>query len=313
MPNPRFPVYIPSKSRADIALTPHVLDRLGVPWRLVVEEQQVDDYARRFPRERLLILDPRYIEEYDACMDLKPGQSKGSGPARNFIWDHAISEGAEWHWIMDDNIAHFARLHRNERIPVGDGTIFAAMEDFCLRYKGVALAAPHYWMFAPSRARRPPFVTGSRVMSCILIRNDIPFRWRARYNEDIDLSLRVLKGGWQTILFNAFLQCKVTTQTMPGGNTEAFYADEGTLAKSQMLADLHPDVARVAWRYGRWHHYVDYSQWRNKPLVRRDDYEPPAENPYRLKKRPIKRAHWGPTHDVTRARDKGSPPPAEEG
>jgi len=31
-----------------------------------------------------------------------------------------------------------------------------------------------------------------------LIRNDIPYRWRAKYNEDTDLSLRVLKDGSQS-------------------------------------------------------------------------------------------------------------------
>jgi hypothetical protein len=240
--------------------------------------------------------------------------------------------------VIDDNIAHFARLHLNQRIPVGDGTIFHAIEEFAGRYKAIALAAPHYWMFAPSRSKKPPFITGTRVQSCILIRNDIPFRWRARYNEDVDLSIRVLKAGWQTILFNAFLQCKVTTQVMPGGNTEAFYAVEGTLAKSRMLADLHPDVVKVVRRYNRWHHHVNYSQWRNTPLLRRDDYQPgakadyqlsrrpidkdaaeyghvrqvlkdgqaremklyPTANPYRMVKRPIDKSnpHWGPTKDL---------------
>lgn len=33
-----------------------------------------------------------------------------------------------------------------------------------------------------------------RAFPCILIQNDIPFRWRGRYNEDTDLSLRALKA-----------------------------------------------------------------------------------------------------------------------
>jgi hypothetical protein len=94
----------------------------------------------------------------------------------------------------------------------------------------------------------------------------------------------MLKAGWVTVQFNAFLQYKLTTQTLQGGNTEAFYNNEGTLAKSQMLVNMHPDVARLVWKFRRWHHHVDYSQFKSLQLIRRDDYQEPAENPYRLVK-----------------------------
>jgi hypothetical protein len=93
-----------------------------------------------------------------------------------------------------------------------------------------------------------------------------PYRWRGRYNEDTDLSLRVLKAGYCTIQFNAFLCGKVTTQRMKGGNTKEFYAQEGTLNKSKMLEDMHPDVAKVVWRFNRWHHHVDYSPFKRNRL-----------------------------------------------
>ena len=282
-PLPRFPLYIPSKSRADICLTAHALNRMGVPYRIVVEEPQREAYARVFPDERLLTLDPEYQRAYDTCDDLGDTKSKGPGPARNFIWDHAVAEGHAWHWVMDDNISLFSRLHRNQRIPCGDGTPFHAMETFVLRYENIAMAGPNYWMFCPSRIKQPPFVVGTRIYSCNLIRNDVPFRWRGRYNEDTDLSLRMLKAGWQTVQFNAFQQWKETTQHIRGGNTEEFYRREGTLPKSQMLARMHPDVARVVWKFGRWHHYVDYSAFKRIPLIKRKDAADPEPYPYRLR------------------------------
>jgi hypothetical protein len=109
----------------------------------------------------------------------------------------------------------------------------------------------------------------TRIYSCLLIDNSAPYRWRGRYNEDTDLSLRVLKDGYCTIQFNAFLAGKVTTQRMKGGNTEEFYRREGTLAKSQMLADLHPDVASVVWRFNRWHHHVDYRRFKRNKLIKK--------------------------------------------
>jgi hypothetical protein len=117
-------------------------------------------------------------------------------------------------------------------------------------------------------------VLNTRLYSCILIRNDIPFRWRARYNEDADLSLRVLKAGWCTLQFNAFLHDKAITQTVTGGNTDELYRN-GTLEKSRMLARLHPDVTKVVWRFNRWHHHVDYRPFKRNKLIRRPGVEIP--------------------------------------
>ena len=244
---------------------------MGLDYRMVVESGEAARYAEVIEPGKLLILDPAYQREFDARMELPEGKSKGSGPARNFIWDHAVSEGHDWHWVVDDNICGFFRLNRNLKVPVADGTVLRCMEDFTLRYANVAMAGPNYFKFAARKTMMPPFVLNTRIYSCILIRNDIPFRWRCRYNEDTDLSLRVLKAGWCTILFNAFLQDKMTTQRVPGGNTDAFYREEGTLPKSRMLAELRPDVARVVWKFGRWHHHVDYAPFKGNKLIRRPD------------------------------------------
>lgn len=282
--NPRFPIYIPSKGRARSSYTARALDALGVHYRLVVEHQELETYRAYFPAEKLLTLDPEYQRAYQTLdSDPDPTLGKGSGPARNFIWDHSISEGHDWHWIIDDNIRLFARLHENQRVIVGDGTVFHVMETFGLRYKNIALLGPHYWMFAPSREELPPFITGSRVYSCILIRNSIPFRWRGRYNEDTILSLDVLKAGWATVLFNAFLQDKISTQLVAGGNTDALYRPRGTLPKSQMLVREHPDVAKLAWRFGRWHHYVDYRRFRNQRLIPDPDFNEHYEYDFKLR------------------------------
>ncbi len=273
--SPQFPIYIPSKGRFETRVTVRHLEKMGVPYRIIVEQQEYPDYAAVIDKSRILVLDSAYQREYDAFWQFPAEASKGSGPARNFAWDHATYSGADRHWIVDDNIRGFFRLHQNLKVPCSDGTVIRCMEDFALRYKNVALAGPNYFMFASRKDKAPPFIVNTRLYSCILIRNDIPFRWRGRYNEDADLSLRVLKAGWCTIQFNAFLQRKEPTQTMKGGNTDAFYAAEGTLPKSRMLADMHPDVVSVVWKFGRWHHHVDYRPFRRNKLIRRTDIEIP--------------------------------------
>lgn len=267
---PRFPIYIPSKSRAEIATTPRFLDKINLPYKLVIEEQQFEEYNKFFSKEKLLILDPIYKKTFNPLMEMPEDKSLGAGPSRNFIWDHSISEGHEWHWTMDDNILLFAILNKNNRHAVGDGTIFHAMEEFVLRYKNIGMAGPNYWTFAHPRAKRPPITINTRIYSCNLIRNDLPYRWRGRYNEDTILSLDMLTDGWCTVQFNTMLQDKMHTQVLTGGNTEAFYAEEGTYPKSKMLKDLYPNITKIVWRFKRWHHHVNYKVFTHG-LIKKDD------------------------------------------
>jgi hypothetical protein len=252
------PIYIPSKGRAKSRLTARSLDKMGLSYRIIIEEQELSEYALYNDPQKLLVLDPAYQRDYDPLDGLGDSKGKGPGPARNFAWDHARSAGAPWHWVMDDNIAYFFRLIENQHIPVADGAIFNAMESYAARFSNMAMAGPNYFMFAPRKRKIPPYILNTRIYSCNLIRNDVPFRWQGRYNEDTDLSLRMLKAGWCTVQFNAFLQNKQATQTMKGGNSAEFYQKEGTVLKSAMLKALHPDVVKTITRFGREHHYVDY-------------------------------------------------------
>lgn len=283
--SPAFPLYIPSKGRHEYMMTSKALTTMGVAHYVVVEPAQVADYQRAVKVMNLsatiLPLDMSYKEKYELCDDLGLTKSTGPGPARNFAWDHSIAEGKVWHWVMDDNIKNFYRLNLNKEILLYDGSFFLAMSDFCGRYSNIAMAGPNYFRFAKSRQKLPPFVLNTRIYSCNLIRNDTPFRWRGRYNEDTILSLDMLKAGWCTVQFNAFLQNKMDTQKLKGGNTAEFYlaegqrapgekyADTGTLAKSQMQVKVHPDVSRLVWKFNRWHHHVDYSRFKATKLIRK--------------------------------------------
>ena len=272
--NPQFPLFIPTKGRAGSRLTAKVLEEMGVFYTVVVEEQEYDTYAEHIDKKKILVLDKKYQDDYDTCDELGNTKSKGPGPARNFIWDYSIKQGHKWHWVMDDNIKLFRRWNKNKRIKCYDGTPFKVMEDFCLRYKNIAMAGPNYSFFVIDKwgYKYGPFTVNTRIYSCNLIRNDVPFRWRGRYNEDTDLSLQMLKAGWCTVQFNVFLQEKTNTQVLKGGNTDAFYAKEGTVPKSQMQVKLHPDVSKLTWRYGRWHHHVNYNKFkRENRLILRDD------------------------------------------
>jgi hypothetical protein len=273
--NPDYPIYIVSKGRWESRLTSKALERINVPYYIIVEAHERDAYASVIDPAKVLVLPQSYLNEYETCDDINNNKGKGPGAARNFAWSHSISLGATRHWVMDDNIASFNRLNRNLMCKVESGAIFKASEDFVDRYENVAIAGFNYDFFAKAKEQIPPFVLNTRIYSLLLIKNDLPIRWRGRYNEDTDLSLRVLKAGMCTVQFNAFLQEKATTQTLKGGNTDEFYAKEGTLPKSQMIADLHPDVAKVVWRFNRWHHHVDYRAFKKNKLIRKEGIQIP--------------------------------------
>jgi hypothetical protein len=282
--NPEYPIYIVSKGRWDTRLTSKALEKANIPYYIIVENQEYQDYANVIDPQKILILPVEYQDKYDTCDDLGSTKSKGPGPARNFAWEHSINLGAKWHWVMDDNIKVFNRLNRNKMVQVTSGAIFKASEDFVNRYENVAIAGFNYDFFVQSKQQHPPYILNTRIYSCLLIRNDIPYRWRGRYNEDTDLSLRALKDKFCTIQFNTFLQEKAQTQTIKGGNTKEFYEKEGTLPKSKMLEDLHPDVAKVVWKFNRWHHHVDYRPFKKNRLIKKQGLViPDVVNNYGMK------------------------------
>ena len=259
--NPGYPIYIVSKGRWESRKTSKALERMNVPYHIVIEPQEHAAYASVINPQKILTLPFSEL-------------GQGSIPARNWVWDHAVESGAKRHWIIDDNIRAFTRYLRNKRIKVGDGTIFKVAEDFVKRYENIALAGFQYTFHCVTtltRQIKKPFLLNTRIYSCILIKNDIPYRWRGRYNEDTDLSLRVLKDGYCTILFYAFLADKENTMTMRGGNTDELYKDDGRLRMAQSLRHQHPDLVTVTRKWGRWQHSVNYKPFKRNKLILKSD------------------------------------------
>jgi hypothetical protein len=79
----------------------------------------------------------------------------------------------------------------------------------------------------------------------------------------------MLTEGYCTIQFNAFLQDKLRTQILGGGNTGEFYAKEGTAPKSRMLKEVYPEYTELVWKFQREHHHVNYLPFKDIPLKRK--------------------------------------------
>lgn len=263
---PKYPIYIISKGRWESRLTVKALIKCNVDFRIVIEPQEYEQYSSVIDKNNIIVLPFSNL-------------GQGSIPARNFVWEHSIKEGHKRHWILDDNIKAFRALRGTKRELVNDGSNFYYIEKFVDKYKNIAMAGMQYTMFAVSQNEYngkslKPFLPNTRIYSCILLNNILNHRWRGRYNEDTDLSLRLLKDGWCTILFYAFLCDKARTMTMKGGNTESLYKLNGVDGRWLMAESLrlqHPDVVHISRKWGRWQHNVNYKPFKKNKLVKIDE------------------------------------------
>lgn len=267
--NTRYPVCIMSKGRADCQTTGKLLDRMGVKYKFFVEETEGDLYKQHLGEDKVIVM---------PFHDL----GQGSIPARNFIWEWALTHGFKRHWVMDDNLVTSGRFNHGARRRCFSSAVFRAIEDFCDRYQNIAIAGPNHENFMNDFYDKP-VIWNTRIYSCSLIDTSLPHRWRGRYNEDTDLCLRLLKDGYCSAQFNVLFIKKAATagskgKALKGGNTDNVYnTGDHRRAFAESLKEQHPDVVEVVWKLNRWHHQVDYSKFKkNKPILK-DGITPRAD------------------------------------
>jgi hypothetical protein len=264
----KYPVYVLSKGRYDKCKTAMFLEKDEVDYKLVVEIQEYEEYAKRFDKSRIIVL---------------PKESTGRGaiPVRNFIWQHSIDNGHERHWELDDNMHMVYRLWKGKRVPCNSFPAIRACEDFTDRYENIAISGLNYSFAIPWNL--PAFYLNVHVYSFMLIRNDLTYRWRGEWNADTDLCLQVLSGGWCTVLLNAFMCAKNRTMKGKGGNTDRYQGD-GRLKMARSLERQWPGVVKTRRRFGRPQHYI-HRNWRNfdTQLIRKKGIEFAEDTEYGLK------------------------------
>jgi len=255
---PRYPIFMPSKGRADYCLSAMQLCKDGVPFTLVVEPDEYTDYAREWADkpevQRILVL---------------PFEDRGLHATRSWIKDFVMANtDSERHWQIDDNIRHWGWRYKAKRMRVDAGIILRLMEDYTDRYTNVAISGPNYYMFVPDHTKYPFLSVNAHVYSCSLIRSD-EFRWRIPLNDDTDYCLQVLTSGHCTILFHALLQQKLRTMLAKGGNTADHYKKrDGRLRMAESLRAKWPGIVTVERRFQRPQHVIK-GQWKlfDTPLI----------------------------------------------
>jgi hypothetical protein len=252
----KFPVYIISKGRYEKTLTADIFEQANINYLIAVEPQEYDLYCEKLGVNRVLKLPFSNL-------------GLGSYPARNYCWEHAKAKGFKYHFLFDDNIFHFRKWVNGKRIKwenISSALIY--VEDYTLKNNIdiCGFEEPNFVVTLPKN----PFKNNCHVYSAMLIKNDIPYRWRLKYNEDVDLCLQVLHNGGKTSSCVYYMANKETTANkQKGGNQTELYQGnkaEKNLLKAKMLQAVWPQYVKTVIRFNRHHHLIDWKQFKNKSI-----------------------------------------------
>lgn len=249
-----YPIYIISKGRFEKTLTADNFEMAGLDYLIAVEPQEYEQYCKKLGVKRVLKLPFSNL-------------GLGSYPARNFCWEHAKQRGFKYHWLFDDNILYFAKWINGKRKKIDDiysALIYVEQNANKTNVDISGFEEPNFVVKPPKK----PFKTNCHVYSAMLIKNDLPYRWRLKYNEDVDLCLQVLHNGGKTSSCVYYLADKVSTANkMKGGNQTELYKNNDpikNLLKAKMLEAVWPQYAKTVIRFGRHHHLINWKVFSKK-------------------------------------------------
>lgn len=250
----RFPVYIISKGRAYNPMTAKIFENAGIDYLIAIEPQEFEEYASVLGANRILKLPFSNL-------------GLGSYPARNFCWEHAKANGFMYHWLFDDNIIKWLKWVNAKRQKFfAIEQALAYVENYVEKNK-IDIGGFEEYNFC-TKPPKQPFKKNVHVYSAMLIKNLLPYRWRLKYNEDVDLCLQVLHNGGTTASCIYYLVDKISTSAkMKGGNQDELYKGNDPrkkLLKAKMLEAVWPQYAKTVIRFNRIHHYVDWNVFKKK-------------------------------------------------
>lgn len=249
-----YPIYIISKGRWDNSLTANSFEQAGIDYLIAVEPQEADNYINKLGKHRIIKLPFSNL-------------GLGSYPARNFCWEHSKQNGYKYHWLFDDNIRGLAKWINGKKVYCNDINSGLKFVETYTNQNNIDLSGFEYRYFS-TKPPRNPFKRNTHVYSAMLIKNSLPYRWRLKYNEDVDLCLQILHNKGTTASCLYYLINKTSTVAkMKGGNQDELYKGNDPkkkLLKAKMLEAVWPQYAKTVIRFNRYHHFVDWKVFQKK-------------------------------------------------
>lgn len=251
---PKYPIYIISKGRASNGTTAKIFEKSKIDYYIVIEPQEYEEYIKYINKNKILVLPFSNL-------------GLGSYPARNWCWEHSKNNNYKYHWLFDDNIQNFKKWINGKRKNIDE---FLPAFQFVEKYIEInnidigGFEEPNFVVKPPKK----PFKINCHVYSAMLIKNSLPYRWRLKYNEDVDLCLQVLHNKGITASCVYYMADKISTSAkMKGGNQDELYKGNDPkkkLLKAKMLEKVWPQYAKTVIRFNRYHHLVDWKVFKRK-------------------------------------------------
>lgn len=220
-----WPVYIPSKGRAETITTARVLREGGVQAVIVAEPQEQAAYRLNNPLNNLLVL---------------PQNNGGIVTVRNHILEHAKAAGHAWFWMMDDDIKGFYLVEQGKTHKrVAHAVLAFAQGIIEEQGEEAAQAALEYQQYA--WAAKTPYKTNSYCDVCVAVApgrvGHVRYRRELALKEDRDFTLQLLNSGKRVVrVTHAAFTCPKNGSNKGGLHAEYAQAGREAAASLRMQA-----------------------------------------------------------------------------
>jgi len=226
----KYPIYIPSKGRADNQKTVQLLESQGITnYKVVIEKNDYGNYGQYLSSKNTLVL---------------PSSNYGTVTvARNYAIEHSKRMGYKKHWQLDDDIGKIYLHNKGKVMHTDINKIFSDIENTLEKKQlspillaGLTTSAS----FLASKTK--DYTLNTSLTSCVLITNT-PLRFRIKMLEDTDYQLRILKQGDSILKFNNYAFAYTTQLKQIGGYTSIYNDTAKRMEGLKEFLDLYPEVS----------------------------------------------------------------------
>jgi hypothetical protein len=156
------------------------------------------------PGSALIVIEPQDKQPYDQVPALRlvlPQDNMGLPRSRQVVFNHAVTKGHHWYWLMDDDVKKFYRVQNGKTIECpAEEALLAAQAMFSDR-PFVAQGALEYSQFAWSNRRGFCLDSYCDVVVAINTRLAAVAKWDASFplKSDRDFTMQLLAAGYSTM------------------------------------------------------------------------------------------------------------------
>jgi hypothetical protein len=266
-----FCVLILTHGRADRVYTLKTLSRQGYtgPVILVVdnEDDQVDEYIRRYGKENVVVFDKGKRAETTDVADVVPDH-RSVVYARNESFDIAEKLGYRYFLELDDDYSEFMyRYADGDKLAMKKATDLDTLFEYMLRFLddtgAVTVAfAQGGDMIGGTQNRNFRIRILRKAMNTFFCDTHKRFDFVGRINEDVNTYVLLGSQGKLIFTYSPVMITQKQTQSNEGGWTEV-YLERGTYVKSFYSVIFNPSSVKISEmgdKHMRIHHLINWDK-----------------------------------------------------